>query len=92
MMTSPGNSTRIKTRLRNATFLARNLKGRRNHHHHNNTLNNNNNNHNRNNRNGGVKHMNSVNKSLGQDGGTAMTTTVVRNNVNGTTYKGKFAR
>lgn len=93
MMTSPGNSTRIKTRLRNATFLARNSKGRHQ------TSNRNHDMNHRNNRscgtrtsslknNGSVRQMNNINKSIGQDNNG--NTSLVRN-VNGT-YKGKFAR
>lgn len=107
MMTSPGNSTRIKTRLRNATFLARNSKGRQRNHN-NNTMNNN---HHRNNNrtcsnntstlknNNGVggnsvRQMNNINKTIighRRQADNNGNTSLVRNNVNGT-YKGKFAR
>lgn len=96
-MTSPGNSTRIKTRLRNSTFLARNSKNRqsggRNYH----TINHKNNrncavtrsNSLKNNVN--VRHMNNINKN--QDGYTNNNGNDVPSvgNLN-SIYRGKFAR
>ncbi|KAK4883600.1 hypothetical protein RN001_006919 [Aquatica leii] len=98
LMTSPGNSTRIKSRLRNATssFLVRNSKNR---HVNKNIINN------KNNRLGNIKHngnlrqannynrnINGNHKSSNCVNNNGNTTSSTSNNHQNNTYKGTFAR